>query len=225
MFELQIFDSLSSTQDEMRLRLERGDNIHGLVIRALEQTAGRGQRARDWQSSQGGSYQTVAVRSKDNKPFAAIAIAIGISEVLRQQGIQASIKWPNDIYLQNKKLAGILCEYIQGHLLIGVGVNVKNKIPEYAIGLYQFEVETVSNFVLEGIQKGQGLFHHPDLALVFTAYDVLSGKHISVKVGQEVKEGIARGIDSQGRLRLEQVQETILIHSGHIGIDFLALSL
>ena len=60
-FNIQTFDTLSSTQDEMRLRLEHGEPIHGLVIRALEQTAGRGQRARDWLSNKGGSYQTIAV--------------------------------------------------------------------------------------------------------------------------------------------------------------------
>ena len=83
-FNIQTFETLGSTQDEMRSRLEHGESIHGLVIRALEQTSGRGQRARDWISNKGGSYQTLAIQCQVtlNKPYAAIVVAIGITRVL-----------------------------------------------------------------------------------------------------------------------------------------------
>jgi BirA family transcriptional regulator, biotin operon repressor / biotin---[acetyl-CoA-carboxylase] ligase len=216
-FHIETFTSLPSTQDEMRSRLGQGNPVHGLVIRALEQSAGRGQRARDWISNKGGSYQTVAVQSNEKKPFAAIAIAIGLAQVLREQNIPADIKWPNDIYLQDKKLAGILCEYTQGHLLIGVGMNVRNIIPEQAVGLPELELEEVSNLVLEGIKQGlELLVGNPDLPALFAPYDVLENKTILVNVGNLTNEGVARGIDSKGCLRLEQKQETISICSAHI---------
>ncbi len=216
-FQIQTFKMLGSTQDEMRSRLERGEAVHGLIIRAHEQTSGRGQRARDWVSNRGGSYQTLAIKDSEpptlNKSYAAILMAIGIAKVIPN----LQIKWPNDIYLENKKLAGILCEYVKGHLLIGVGVNVQNEIPEHATHLQGFGVETVSNMILKGTQEGLELLQtNLDLPSLFKAYDFLEGKTVSVRVGSEIKEGIARGIDQNGCLRLEQAQEIISICSGHI---------
>jgi BirA family biotin operon repressor/biotin-[acetyl-CoA-carboxylase] ligase len=216
MFKILTFDTLPSTQDEMRLRLERGENVHGLVIRALEQTSGRGRRARDWKSNQGGSYQTLAIRDSEhtlNKPYAAIAIAIGIATVIPN----LSIKWPNDLFLDGKKLAGILCEYIQDHLLIGVGMNVQNDIPPNATRL-DLELETVHELILQGLKQGLELLQiTSDLPSLFKPYDFLEGKPISVRIGSDLKQGIARGIDKQGCLRLEQKKEIVSICSGHIG--------
>ena len=132
-------------------------------------------------------------------------MAIGIARVFREQAIEVSIKWPNDIYLENKKLAGILCEYVKGHLLIGVGMNVKNEIPEYATRLQGFEIETVNNMVLDGVKQGLELLQtNPDLPSLFKPYDFLLDKIISLNVGQEIKEGIARGIDQNGCLTLSK---------------------
>jgi BirA family transcriptional regulator, biotin operon repressor / biotin---[acetyl-CoA-carboxylase] ligase len=206
-FRIETFDSLPSTQDEMRSKLECGENVHGLVIRALEQTSGRGQRARDWQSNRGGSYQTLAVRdegSRLNKPYAAIVIAIGLAQVMPEYGIQVGIKWPNDLYYRNKKVAGILCEVVQGHLLIGIGMNVNNDVPEGAIALRGLDVEGVSNFVLAGVQRGLELLTSSiDLPIAFAPYDVLKDKPLSVFIDSREEKGVARGLHSNGCLLVE----------------------
>jgi BirA family transcriptional regulator, biotin operon repressor / biotin---[acetyl-CoA-carboxylase] ligase len=211
-FHIETFDSLPSTQDEMRSRLKRGENVHGLVIRALEQTAGRGQRARDWVSNRGGSYQTLAIRDENsvlNKPYAAIVVAIGLAQVLPEYGIQVGIKWPNDLYYpyenkQGKKVSGILCEVVQQHLLIGVGVNVNNNVPEGATALRGLDVEGVSNFVLAGVQRGLELLTSSiDLPILFAPYDVLKDKHVSVLTNGNEEKGVARGLHSNGCLLVE----------------------
>ena len=113
-FRIETYPTLTSTQDAMRERLGAGDNVHGLVIRALEQTGARGQRRRDWRSGPGGSYQTLAVKDESlglRKPYAAVAVAVGLAQTLPEYGIRCGIKWPNDLFYRNKKVAGILCEY------------------------------------------------------------------------------------------------------------------
>jgi BirA family transcriptional regulator, biotin operon repressor / biotin---[acetyl-CoA-carboxylase] ligase len=211
-FRIETFEALASTQDEMRARLGRGENVHGLVIRALEQTSGRGQRARDWQSSKGGSYQTLAVRDDNlslNKPYAAIVTAIGLAQVLPEYGIQVGIKWPNDLHYphnnkQGKKVAGILCEYIQSHLLVGIGVNVNNDVPEGATALRGLDVEGVSNFVLAGVQRGLELLtSNLDLPAAFAPYDVLQDKEVDVLIKDDMKRGVARGLHESGCLLVE----------------------
>jgi BirA family transcriptional regulator, biotin operon repressor / biotin---[acetyl-CoA-carboxylase] ligase len=211
-FKIETFETLSSTQDEMRARLGRGENVHGLVIRAVGQTSGRGQRARDWSSNRGGSYQTLAVRDENkifNQPYAAIVIAIGLAQMLPEYGIQVGIKWPNDLYYpyknkQGKKVAGILCEYIQSHLLVGVGVNVNNEVPEGATALRGLDVEGVSNFVLAGVQRGLELLTTDlDLPSAFAPYDVLKDKEVEVLVGGKIERGVARGLHQNGCLLVE----------------------
>jgi BirA family transcriptional regulator, biotin operon repressor / biotin---[acetyl-CoA-carboxylase] ligase len=208
-FKIKTFETLPSTQDEMRARLGRRENIHGLVVRALEQTSGRSQRSRDWQSNKGGSYQTLAVRDTDatlNKPYAAIVIAIGLAQVLPEYGIQTGIKWPNDLYYphkskQGKKVAGILCEYVQGHLLVGIGVNVNNDVPEGAVALRGLDVEGVSNFILAGVQRGLELLGSPiDLPTLFAPYDVLKDKPVSVLLKGREEIGVALGLHPNGCL-------------------------
>jgi BirA family transcriptional regulator, biotin operon repressor / biotin---[acetyl-CoA-carboxylase] ligase len=211
-FRIETFDSLPSTQDEMRTRLERGDDVHGLVIRALEQTFGRGQRARDWLSNRGGSYQTLAVRDESvalNKPYTAIVMAIGLARVLPEYGIQIGIKWPNDLYYpykikQGKKVAGILCEYVKGYLLVGIGMNVNNEVPNGATALRGLDVEGVSNFVLAGVQRGlELLISELDLPAAFAPYDILKDKEVEVLLGDKVQRGFARGLHSNGCLLVE----------------------
>ncbi len=206
-FNIETFETLASTQDEMRSRLERNENVHGLVVRALEQTSGRGQRSRDWSSNKGGSYQTLAVRDETsvlNKPYAAIVIAIGLAQTLPEYGIQVGIKWPNDLYYRNKKVAGILCEYVKGHLLIGVGVNVNNDVPEGATSLRGLDVEGVSNFVLAGLQRGLELLTSElDLPTAFAPYDVLKNKEVEVLIKGNTERGVAQGLHESGCLLVE----------------------
>ena len=218
-FKIETFELLASTQDAVRERLERGENVHGLVVRALQQTGARGQRQRDWQSGPGGSYQTLAVKDLAppvlNKPYAAIAIAVGLAQTLPEYGIKVGVKWPNDLHYREKKVAGILCEYIRGHLLVGVGMNVNNPHPDGAVGLRGLDVEGVSIFVLAGVQRGLELLTGTvDLPTLFEAFDVLKNHEVEVTLKGTVKRGVARGLDENGCLKLEEARGVTRICQG-----------
>ena len=210
-FKVETYPSLTSTQDVMRERLAAGEDVHGLVIRALEQTGARGQRKRDWLSGLGGSYQTLAVEDKNSalkKPYAAIAVATGLAQTLPEYGIRCTVKWPNDLYYREKKVAGILCEYAKGHLLVGVGMNVNNEVPEGAASLRGLDVEGVSTFVLAGVQRGLELLANgDDLSAAFAPFDLLKEREVVVAFKNEPVRGVARGLDENGCLRLETSQE------------------
>lgn len=218
-FKIETFELLASTQDAVRERLEQGENVHGLVVRALEQTGARGQRQHNWQSGPGGSYQTLAVKDLAppvlNKPYAAIAIGVGLAQTLPEYGIKVGVKWPNDLHYREKKVAGILCEYIRGHLLVGVGMNVNNPHPDGAVGLRGLDVEGVSTFVLAGVQRGLELLTETvDLPALFEAFDVLKDREVEVIVKGTAKRGVARGIDENGCLKLEETSGVTRICQG-----------
>lgn len=207
-FTVETFEALPSTQDAVRERLAAGQDVHGLVVRALEQSAGRGQRARDWSSGRGGSYQTVALRDSDppvlRRPYAAVAVTLGLARALERVGVRARVKWPNDLQLDGQKLGGVLCEYTRGHLLVGIGLNVENASPPGAARLAGFTVEQANELAMEGVRLAVALLARGSgLAEEFAHFDALAGHEIEVATGNGPVRGTASGIDDDGCLRVE----------------------
>ena len=204
----------------MRERLLNGEFVHGLVIRAAIQTEGKGQRTHNWESLLGGSYQTLAVKDFTpptlNKPYISLVMAIGLAEIFLHYGIQLDIKWPNDLYYKSRKVAGILCQYLKNHLLVGVGVNVNNEIPKGAIHLRGLSIEEVSKVVLEGLQYGVDLLARGiSISNTFAPFDLLYGKKVSFYFKNEHMFGVARGVDENGFIKLETPKGQINLPYGH----------
>ncbi|MBS4900611.1 MAG: biotin--[acetyl-CoA-carboxylase] ligase, partial [Clostridiales bacterium] len=132
------FESIDSTNKYAK---ENSNTISNAVIVAENQYSGVGKNSTSWWSSPYRSILTTLVLSVDMEPdkISMFPLFIGamIHEVLEANGISSSIKWPNDIYLAGRKLAGILCESVikDGRvekLIIGFGINI-NQTPEELI--------------------------------------------------------------------------------------------
>jgi BirA family biotin operon repressor/biotin-[acetyl-CoA-carboxylase] ligase len=129
--------SAGSTNDEVRNLIKEGIAIPGMVIFTTEQHAGRGQRGKNWVSEKGASIAYSALLKPEfltvSQQFLLSAtIALGVHDFLATQvgSDELRIKWPNDIYWRDRKLAGILIESVlssSGHWLwaiVGIGINV-----------------------------------------------------------------------------------------------------
>lgn len=111
---------------------------HGTIVAAYEQSQGKGQRNRKWISKPGGLYLSIKLDifpSSNFSPFWITAtVALGFCKALNQIGLQPTIKWPNDLLLNGKKVAGILTETIMTNnsitAIIGIGLNVNNNLDE-----------------------------------------------------------------------------------------------
>ncbi|MEQ8956672.1 MAG: biotin--[acetyl-CoA-carboxylase] ligase, partial [Coleofasciculus sp. C2-GNP5-27] len=133
---IYLFDSLSSTNQTLWELLDRGTTLPTVVI-AAQQTAGRGQWGRQWQSAPGGLYLSLALTTNVEACDSAqltMCSAWGIAMALRCYGIPVLIKWHNDLLLLGYKLGGILTEtrLSQGQItkaVIGVGINWSNPVP------------------------------------------------------------------------------------------------
>ena len=136
-FNIEWTDSVDSTNNEVKRRIECLSDLY--VISAVQQTAGRGQRGNIWLSEPGKNLTfSMAVKyggelfadaSPENQFVINGIISLSIVELLAVHGIDARIKLPNDIYVNGKKICGILIEHsVLGssllHSIIGVGLNV-----------------------------------------------------------------------------------------------------
>lgn len=218
-YKIAAFDTLPSTQDEVRRRLKVDEDVHGLVVQAACQTAGRGRRTRDWSAGRGGSYQTLAVRAGNvTPPYAALVFALGIAGVFPIYGVQVGLKWPNDLFYRGKKLAGILVEQVQGHLLIGVGLNVNNEVPDGAVGLRGWDVQGAHMVVLEGLGRGLAYLEDETFSLseTYTPFDLLLGESLELHTAGGLEVGVGAGVDASGRLLLKQGERVVPFINGHL---------
>ncbi len=129
---IEYFKSLSSTNDKAKLLGNSIDIKDGTIIIAEEQSGGKGRLGRYWSSPKGGLWLSIILRPNieptNAHKITQIASA-ALIKTLNNYGIDAKIKWPNDIYLNNKKICGILtemkCDMDRiNYIVVGVGINV-----------------------------------------------------------------------------------------------------
>jgi BirA family biotin operon repressor/biotin-[acetyl-CoA-carboxylase] ligase len=128
-----VFNSTSSTND-IAAEYAKNKRNNGLVVFAEEQIAGRGRAGSKWQSNQGDSIlcSVVLTGCKINPELLSLACAVAVADAVGKIGdAEAKIKWPNDIILNGKKVAGILLESKLnndvGAYILGIGVNCHQK--------------------------------------------------------------------------------------------------
>jgi BirA family biotin operon repressor/biotin-[acetyl-CoA-carboxylase] ligase len=137
------FESVASTNDTAR-DLVRDGAAHGTIVVADEQTRGRGTKGRSWHSPRGrGLYASFILRWEDAAgpgiafPLLPLAAGLAASDaVLGSAGVEARLKWPNDLVHDRKKLGGILTEGIfrpgaPGHAIVGIGINVNHEAADF----------------------------------------------------------------------------------------------
>ncbi len=240
-------DVVDSTQDVLKRRLAGGEDVAWVVVRANAQTAGRGRRGGEWRSGAGGSYSTFAIPEPvglGTAPWFPLAVGVCVAEALAGAGTECTVKWPNDLYYQDRKLGGILVERVKGHLLVGIGINVDNTPPPGSVALAGVLTRAaVSELVVEGMEAalrlaaGTSESASDGLGRRFATRDWLFGKVVTVqdavahapRAGQPgdvdgpalhgALTGVACGIATDGGLllKVEGCEEPYLVRSGTIG--------
>ncbi len=128
---VQVYRQTGSTQDHARrLISDRPSEAHGGVIVAEHQTQGRGRLGRSWHSPAGSALTFSVVHQVDQATLdrvsfaAAVAVAEVLDVTLASSSHSTAIKWPNDVYVGGRKIAGILVDVINGFAIVGLGVNI-----------------------------------------------------------------------------------------------------
>ncbi len=133
--EIKWFDTIDSTNYEAFRQIENAEDF--TTYAAIFQTSGRGQKGNSWESAAGKNLtfsvliRPIFLKATDQFLVSQI-VALGIVKYLKGFGIEAKIKWPNDIYVENRKICGILIEhYLSGANLsvsiLGIGININQR--------------------------------------------------------------------------------------------------
>jgi BirA family biotin operon repressor/biotin-[acetyl-CoA-carboxylase] ligase len=208
--------------------LERLDNLQpGDACIAEYQQAGRGRRGRQWFSPFGANLYLSMYWRLEQGPAAAIGLSlvIGIvmAEVLRDLGAKdVRVKWPNDLYLNDRKLAGILVELTgktgdAAQIVIGAGINLAMRnvatdvINQGWINLQEAGINIDRNALaitlIHELRAALILFEQESLTPFLTRWESLdnyANRQVKLIIGEREIFGISRGINEQGALLLEQ---------------------
>lgn len=203
-----IFDTLPSTNDYCETR-EFGEDT---AIIAREQTGGKGTKGRSFSSPRGGVYLSL-VRyypcKAENSFSLMIASCMAVVKTLELYGVSAGVKWPNDVFLNGKKICGILIKNsFEGEnvkkSITGIGVNVNNDIPkdlaDIAINLKSVVGEVdIDEFYKRLIENLYADYSVDEYRL----RNIVLGKEITVIKNGESRKAVAEDIAADGSLVLK----------------------
>ena len=231
--DIRWYDSVPSTMDIATALASQGAP-HGVVVAAHQQTAGRGRRGSTWASPAGaGLYFSFIARPRDARriPLMTLAAGVGVRDGVRSAtGLNPDLKWPNDLLVDRKKLAGILAE---GHALgscdeavvIGVGVNVQPAAypPDVTARATSIEGElgraidrdVLLNEILDGLQhRLLTLSQNP--GDILQAWRAASPSAMGARVEWDGRHGVTAGIDESGALLVQTATGLERIIAGQI---------
>lgn len=149
--DVKFFDEIASTNTASK-SVELGEN-NCLVVSKV-QTSGKGRRGRNFASTEDGIYMSLIYKPKKmkiNKGLKSVLLAgVSVCELLKEYGIEAYLKYPNDCIVNGKKICGILCEMVSDaeyieKLIIGIGVNVNNEVFDETLKDIAISMKMVKN--------------------------------------------------------------------------------
>lgn len=223
-------------------RLAEEGAPHGTLVVADAQDAGRGRRGRAWDSVGGTSiYMTLLLKpdiDSANASMLTLVAAMAVAEgIHRVTGLDAKIKWPNDIVINGKKVCGILTEmsaqmdYVN-HIVIGIGINVHNDAfpEEIARTATSLLMESGKHYnrgeLIEAVWETFEEYYEvylvtQDLSGLRNSYDALlvnRGQRVRVLDPKEPFEGVAQGITDRGELVVDTWESRRLVSSGEVSV-------
>lgn len=224
-------EETDSTNDDARGLAEKGFP-EGTVVVAKKQRRGRGRLGRRWSSPEGGVFMSIVLRPPRSLPGLSalpLVVGFGVARALREEyGVPAMIKWPNDVLIRGRKIAGILCESaLSGTnwwIVAGIGINagmtaedfaeeirglatslfletgIPVSIPALAASVHDHVLRSYSAFLQRGFSALL-----PSIAQI-SAY---AGENVTVTTPSGPVLGKMLGIDGEGLLLLELPDKSI----------------
>jgi len=191
--DVRRFDEVDST-NRVAAGLAWAGAGDGLVVVADHQTAGRGRRGRPWESHPG-SALLVSVVMRPVPDLVTLAAGLAAAEACEAvTGVPTTLKWPNDVQVGGAKVGGILSELVAGAAVVGLGVNLGWAPP--GAGCLGHDVDR-DTLLLAYLHRLEG---STDVLAGYRARCATIGRRVRVELPTTTVEGVADGVDAEGRL-------------------------
>ncbi len=194
------------------------------IVISEEQKSGYGQLNRKWFSPPGGLWFTEVFKFSLNEPLSLFTSVI-IINVLGRYISDIKVKWPNDIYLHGKKLAGILTDIANETAIVGIGINVENDIPDKIKGISTSLISCTSldkyilfKEILAEQNKQWKIFMKEGFMPFMDFYNshlIFLNKKIKIR-SKSIVEGMVLGVNKNGALLIKTKSEVESIFSGTV---------
>ncbi|AUB73723.1 biotin--[acetyl-CoA-carboxylase] ligase [Pseudomonas sp. Lz4W] len=236
---VSIHESLDSTNAESLRAIDRGQTAP-FVILAERQLAGRGRRGRKWVSpfAENIYYSLVLRMDGGMRQLEGLSLVVGLAvlSALREMGIErAGLKWPNDVLVGNKKIAGILLELVGDpadvcHLVIGIGINanmrIASEVDQAWTSVFLESGKAINrNSLVSSLNQSLLTYLKRHESSGFAAIQaewesnhLWQGREVSLIAGVHQVDGTVMGIDQQGALRLRVEGEEKVFSGGELSL-------
>ncbi|MCU0857688.1 MAG: biotin--[acetyl-CoA-carboxylase] ligase [Pontiellaceae bacterium] len=220
-FFIQWYARLPSTNTFLKERVGiEPDLPSGTVAAAHEQVQGRGRHDREWVSACGENLTFSLLWRGDCEPrrlpAASMAVAVAVADLLETEGLSPTLKWPNDVLVNDRKICGILSEGVSGGIIIGIGLNVNMKradsINQPATSLWietreRRDINELLVKLLGNISVRLGEWEAGGFSKVRKSWEPKIpniGKTVVVRDGAASRRGILAGFGGDGELLLRE---------------------
>ncbi len=229
-FDVRHYDRIGSTNDEAQ-RLAGEGARHGTVVHADEQTAGRGRLSRRWLSPPGNLYLSIVLRpdvpvarNAEIGFLAGLAVADAVDALLPRP--VATLKWPNDVLVNDGKIAGILVEQSGDALVLGIGVDVLQAPTGVSYKVSTIvgcgglaTVDGARERVLAALSNWLEVWERDGFAPIRASWLARAhpvGTMLGVRLGERLVSGNFAGIDEDGGLLLDTAEGRSRIVAGDV---------
>ena len=214
------FDKIPSTQTYAHDMISDGRGADHIAILADAQSAGRGRYQRTWVSHHGNLYVSFIYACEERDARLAYSVGVAIAETLIAFGVSPTIKWPNDILIDGKKISGTLIEYSGRFVIVGIGINIKTNPTVNA----SYKTTKLDNYVsvtrdelLNKLMRNLDKWRNADFRAVRARrMDLAAGLNHNVQYRGESAELI--GINENGALVLRRGSQYLLVYGDEITI-------
>lgn len=236
-----VYDTVDSTNNELK-RLHMTTAFHSALAIAEEQTAGKGRRGRSWSSVKGDGLWMSLLLKPEIPPYKApvltLVAGLAVCEAIEgATGLEAGIKWPNDIVVEGRKVCGILTEMSAeietvNYVVIGIGINVNQEafdasLKEMAVSLRMLtgkpldRMQLLSSFTAHFKRRYAQFLRTKDLVGMLDDYQkrcINIGKPLKILWPEETVEGRGLAVSPSGELVVETDAGVVKIASGEVSV-------
>lgn len=218
-YKLLSFDKIPSTQTYAYDMIADGRGADRIAIVADTQTAGRGRYRRTWVSKPGNLYVSFIYRCDERDSRVSYAVAVAIAETISSFGIMPTIKWPNDILIDGKKVCGNLIEYCGRFMIVGIGVNIAHapRLANYGTTKLNKYADVSRTVLLARLMKNLDKWLAADFSVVRERWMAMAGTLNRVVKYQGVDVECV-GINENGALVLRRGTKYILAYGDEISL-------